>query len=366
VPFADLRTDDELATRILDDIAGLVASTAFVNGPQVGAFEQAFATFCRVAHCVGVSSGLDALRLGLLAAGTGPGDEVVLPALTFVATVEAVVQARAVPVLVDISESDYGLDPAAAEAAVGPATRALLPVHLYGQLVDVAALEAVAGRHRLAVLEDACQAHGAERDGRRAGAAGLAAAFSFYPAKNLGAFGDAGALVTSSETLAEAVRGLREHGQRRKYEHRVEGYTARLDTIQALVLLRKLPLLDAWNEERRKAAAFYRDALDGVGDLRLPPVPAGSNPVWHLFVIQTSAPAALAACLRERGIQTGRHYPQPIHLTEAYASLGYHRGAFPVAEQLASRCLSLPIVPGITEEQLEHVVRSVREYFDGR
>jgi dTDP-4-amino-4,6-dideoxygalactose transaminase len=366
VPFVELRARDRLLERqILDDIAELVDSASFVNGPQVKEFELAFATYCGARHCVGVSSGLDALRLGLMAAGIEPGDEVVVPAATFVATVEAVTQAHGVPVLADISERDYSLDIAAAAAAVGERTRALLPVHLYGQLADIAGLEDLAKRHGLVVLEDACQAHGAKRNGRRAGSSGLAAAFSFYPAKNLGAFGDAGALVTSSSQLADCARALREHGQRRKYEHEREGYTARLDTIQALVLLRKLPFLDAWNEERRQAAAFYRDALEGVGDLRLPPVPSGSHPAWHLFVVQTVDPSSLGGHLSECGIQTGRHYPQPIHSTEAYAHLGYASGAFPVAERLARSCLSLPIFPGVAEYQLEQVVCEVRKYFDG-
>lgn len=366
VPFVDLRSRDRALERhILDGIAELVGSGRFVNGPDVEGFERAFARYCGGRHCVGVSSGLDALRLSLIAAGIEPGDEVVVPAATFVATVEAVSQAGGVPVLADISDRDYALDVAAAAAAVGERTRFLLPVHLYGQLADIEGVEAIARRHGLVLVEDACQAHGAKRDGRRAGNCGLAAAFSFYPAKNLGAFGDAGAVVTSSPELADRVRALREHGQRGKYDHEREGYTARLDTIQALVLRRKLPFLDTWNEERRHAAAFYREALDGVGDLGLPPVPKGSDPAWHLFVVQTADPGSLGAYLRERRIATGRHYPHPIHLTEAYRHLGFARGAFPVAERLARRCLSLPIFPGIDERQLEHVVRCVRKYFDG-
>jgi dTDP-3-amino-3,4,6-trideoxy-alpha-D-glucose transaminase len=239
-------------------------------------------------------------------------------------------------------------------------------VHLYGQVADLESLHAVAGPHGLLVIEDACQAHGSERAGRRTGSSSSAAAFSFYPTKNLGAFGDAGALVTASADVADGVRALREHGQCRKYEHEREGYTARLDTIQALVLLRKLAYLERANAERRRTAAFYRDVLEGVGDLRLPPVAPESDPVWHLFVVQTRDPASLSGHLREQGIQTGRHYPQPIHLTPAYAHLGYPQGAFPVAERLAARCLSLPIFPGIREHQLEHVVREVRAYFDGR
>lgn len=365
VPFVDLELDDDLAAQILGDIRKLMSTGAYVNGPPVEELERAFSTYCGTAHCVGVASGLDALRLGLVASGIEPGDEVVVPASTFVATAEAVTQAGGVPVLVDISERDYCLDLEAVEAVAGARTRAVVPVHLYGQMADLTALGSVARRRELAVIEDACQAHGAERDGLRAGSVGLAGAFSFYPAKNLGAFGDAGALVTDSREVADSVRSMREHGQRRKYEHDVQGYTARLDTIQAIVLIRKLPVLDSWNRERRDAAAFYLDALEGVGDLCLPPVPSGSEPVWHLFVVETGDPSALAAHLRESGIHSGRHYPYPIHLTAAYAHLGYPAGAFPVAERLARSCLSLPIFPGIAEEQLEHVAQTVRGYFDG-
>jgi dTDP-4-amino-4,6-dideoxygalactose transaminase len=298
-----------------------------------------------------------------LGLGIGSGDEVVVPAHTFVATLEAVAQAGATPVVVDISEADLCIDPAAAESAVTARSRVLLPVHLYGQLADARALGALAAEKQLELVEDACQAHGAERDGLRAGTIGRAAAFSFYPAKNLGAFGDAGALVTDDPDLAATARALREHGQREKYVHELEGYTARLDTIQALVLLRKLPNLDEWNDQRRHAAALYLEALAGVGDLRLPPVPEGSNPVWHLFVVRTVEPDALATFLREHGIQTGRHYPVPVHLCPAYEHLGYKRGSFPVAEALARECLSLPIFPGIEESEIARVVAGIEEYF---
>lgn len=364
VPFVEVYPmHAPLKAALLDDFAGLIESGAFVNGPQVAEFESAFAGYCGTEKCVGVASGLDALRLGLIAGGLERGEEVVVPANTFAATVEAVVQAGGRPVLADVSEVDYNLDPAAADAALTQRTRFLLPVHLYGQLADMAPLETLARRRDLAILEDACQAHGAAREGRRAGASGLAGAFSFYPAKNLGAMGDAGALVTDSPELAERVRALREHGQRRKYEHDLEGYTARLDTIQAIVLLHKLPLLDAWNEERRAVAAFYLHALAGVGDLRLPPVAQASEPVWHLFVVRTAQPERLASFLHKRGIVTGRHYPQPIHLAPAYASLGYSHGAFPVTEALARECLSLPIFPGMSEGQQSAVVEAVQDYF---
>ena len=320
VPFLDLSCSHAaLKEPLLDDIADLLDTGAFTNGPAVAEFEQAFAEYCGVDHCVGVSSGLDALRLGLLASGIEPGDEVVVPAATFVATLEAVTQAGGIPVVVDVTERDYCLDPRAAAAAVGPRTHALMPVHLYGQMADMHALLPVADARGLVILEDACQAHGAERAGLRAGAAGTGAAFSFYPGKNLGAAGDAGAFVTGDAEAAAPVRALREHGQTAKYVHAHEGWTARLDTIQAVVLSHKLPLLDDWNAQRRVAARFYGEALAGVGDLVLPPTPAESAPVWHLYVIRTADPESLALFLRERGIGTGRHYPHPVHLTAAYA-----------------------------------------------
>ena len=366
VPFLDLApTHAPLKEALLEEIGELFDTGAFTNGPAVGRFEEAFAAYCGVDHCVAVASGLDALRLGLLATWLEAGDQVIVPAATFVATLEAVRQAGGVPVLADISDDDYGLDPAAAAAAVDSRTRALMPVHLYGQMADMRALRTVAEKHALAVIEDACQAHGAERDGLRAGSAGGAAAFSFYPGKNLGAAGDAGAFVTNDGDASSRLRALREHGQTAKYVHALEGWTARLDTIQALVLLHKLPLLDEWNEQRRGAAAFYEDGLAGVGDLCLPRTASGSAPVWHLYVVRTADPTALALCLRERGIGTGRHYPDPVHLTEAYAHLGYRRGDFPVAEALSRECLSLPIFPGIDEAQLTAVVDGVRSYFDG-
>lgn len=367
VPFFDLGpVHESLKAELTRDFAALIDEGAFVNGPAVREFELEFARYCGSAFSIGMASGLDALRLGLLAAGLEPGDEVITPANTFVATLEAIVQAGGQPILVDVDDADGNLSIGAAEAAMTAATRCLLPVHLYGQMADMRGLKEVAGSRGLFVVEDACQAHGAVRDDLRPGDVGIAAAFSFYPAKNLGAMGDAGALTTSSQGLADAARALREHGQRSKYEHEVEGYTARLDTIQALVLLRKLPLLDGWNEERRAAARFYSEALAGIGDVRLPRVPEGSDPVWHLYVIQTPRPGELANHLAERGVMTARHYPQPVHLAPAYARLGYREGAFPVSELRAATCLSLPIFPGITEGQLHAVVAGVAAYFSGR
>ena len=364
VPFLDLRaSNDPVREAVVSDIAALIRSGAFTNGPHVEAFEREFAALHQISHCVGVASGLDALRLTLLGAGVGPGDEVIVPAHTFIATFEAVSQVGAQPVPVDISNRDYALDVEAAAAAIRGRTRALLPVHLYGQMADARAIVALSERHDLVVVEDACQAHGAFRDGAVAGTIGLAGCFSFYPGKNLGAFGDAGAVVTGSAELAGKLRALREHGQSSKYRHELVGWTSRLDTIQALVLVHKLPLLEQMNAARREAAAYYTGVLEGIGDLVLPNVPAGSSPVWHLYVVRTKARDDLRAFLGERGIGTGLHYPEPPHLAAAYASLGYLRGAFPTAETLANECLSLPLFPGITEAQLDAVASAVDDFF---
>lgn len=338
----------------------------FTNGHAVAEFERELAHYSERRHCVAVSSGLDALRLSLMASGLAPGAGVIVPAMTFAATFEAVIQAGGTPVVVDVAEGDYNLDVGATEVAAteGAATH-MLPVHLYGQMADMRGLSDVAERNGLQIVEDACQAHGARRDGLGPGSLGRAASFSFYPTKNLGAMGDAGALVTDDDALVEHVRALRVHGETHKYHHAYVGYTARLDTIQAIVLLEKLPLLEKWNRERRAAAQFYTDALAGLEHLglRLPPEPAGSNSVWHLYVVRTSNPQQLAAFLADRGIQTGRHYPEPPHLAPAYQSLGFGPGDFPVAEALAREGLSLPLYPGISEAQLVRVCEAVQSYF---
>ncbi len=287
----------------------------------------------------------------------------IVPAQTFIATFEAVSQAGARPVVVDVSERDYNLDPDAVAAAVGPRTRCILPVHLYGQMADMRRLSDLAERHDLRLVEDACQAHGAERDDLRPGQVATAAAFSFYPTKNLGALGDAGALITDDHALAQKARSLRQHGERESHVSECIGYTARLDTLQAAVLLRKLPLLDEWNRQRRELADSYADALESAGDLRCLPVPSAAGRCGTCIRCGQLTPNALAAFLAERGIGTGRHYPQPPHLSAAYAALGHRRGEFPVAERLAAELLSLPIFPGLSEGQLAWVTDSVKEYF---
>jgi dTDP-3-amino-3,4,6-trideoxy-alpha-D-glucose transaminase len=349
---------------VLADIAAIIATGEFTNGPHVGRFELAFADHCGARECVGVASGLDALRLALIAAGVEPGDEVIVPAHTFIATFEAVSQAGAVPVVADVSERDYNLDPDAAEAAMSARTRCILPVHLFGQMADMRRLAELAARRGVRVIEDACQAHGATRDGLRPGEVADAAGFSFYPTKNLGAMGDAGALVTDDPALAGSARSLRQHGERDRYVSERIGYTARLGTLQAAVLLRKLPLLAEWNQKRRETVGVYTAALENAGDIRCLPVPAGSRPAWHLYPIRTAHAEALSAFLAERGIGTGRHYPQPPHLSPAYAALHHRRGEFPVAESLAAELVSLPLFPGISEHQVTWLTDSVREFFD--
>jgi dTDP-4-amino-4,6-dideoxygalactose transaminase len=363
VPFVDLGPANKLVRqRVLERIGETIDRGDFTNGQAVIDFEQKFADFCRRRHCVGVSDGLTALHLSLTASGLARGAGVIVPASTFAATFEAVIQAGGVPVVVDIGEVDYCIDVARAEGVLDRATH-LLPVHLYGQMADMQKLIDLAEAAGLRIIEDAAQAHGAHRGGLVAGSAGHAAAFSFYPTKNLGAMGDAGALVTDDEEVASVARALRVHGETTKYHHDYIGYTARLDTIQAIVLAEKLAWLEDWNQQRREAAGFYERALSGIGDLRLPPVPDGSDPAWHLFVVRTAEPERLATHLAERGVRTARHYPQPPHLAPAYRDFGYAPGDLPVAEALAREGLSLPIYPGISEAQLEHVSICVHEYF---
>jgi dTDP-4-amino-4,6-dideoxygalactose transaminase len=295
VPFVDLgRAHRPLREDILADLGALIDRSEFATGPAVEAFERRFAHYCGVRECVGVASGLDAVRLALTAAGIEPGDHVVVPANTFIATFEAISQAGGVPVPVDVSLSDYNLDLDAAAAAIDSRTKVLLPVHLYGQLADMRPLNELGRRYAVAIVEDAAQAHGATRAGVTPGALSTAAAFSFYPGKNLGAMGDAGAVATNDVGVAARIRRLREHGQREKYVHEVIGWTGRLDAFQAVVLRRKLGHLDSWNEQRRAVAAGYAKLLAGVGDLVLPPVAEGSQPVWHLYVVRTADPEALA------------------------------------------------------------------------
>jgi len=364
IRLVDLRAQyDTIRAEIDAAVAQIIESTSFVLGEPVEAFERAFATYCEATHAVGCASGTDALYLALRAMGVGPTDEVITVPNTFIGTTEAITLTGARPVFVDVQQPSGLLDPGALDAAIGARTAALLPVHLQGHLVRMDAVVEVAERHGLPILEDAAQAHGARFLGRSAGSFGRAAAFSFYPGKNLGAYGDGGAIVTSSDELAHDVRMLRNHGRVDKYLHEVEGINSRLDALQAAILSVKLTHLDRWNHQRRRHAALYCDLLADVPDLGLPPLPSAdeAEPVWHLFVIRTPRRDAVGRALREAGIASGIHYPVPLHLQPAYQNLGYEPGDFPVAEHLAETSLSLPMYPELTADQIERVAQIVRK-----
>jgi dTDP-4-amino-4,6-dideoxygalactose transaminase len=335
----------------------------FILGAEVKRFEHEFADYCGVPHAIGVDSGLSALELALRAARVGAGDEVITQANTFIATAGAIMAVGARPVLVD-ADDQGAIDPAAVEAAITPRTRAIIPVHLFGRICNIEPILKIAATHHLEVIEDACQAHGALLGGRRAGSFGVSAAFSFYPAKNLGAFGDGGMLVTNSAEVDRAVRELRNYGQRVKYEHVALPLNHRLDTIQAAVLRVKLPHLDAWNARRRYLADAYREHLTGL-PVTLPASDEEGRHVYHLFVIQAVDRDGLRAALGERGIETGVHYPTPLHLQPVLSELGYGRGAFPNAERLAIHSLSLPMYPELSLEHVEQVAIAIRTHLGG-
>ncbi|HEX9945105.1 MAG TPA: DegT/DnrJ/EryC1/StrS family aminotransferase [Thermoanaerobaculia bacterium] len=360
IPLVDLAAQHaEIADEVAAGFARVIADTAFILGPAVREFEEAFARFCGVAHCVGVANGTDAIELTLRALGVGPGDEVIVPANTFIATALGVVRAGARPVLVDCDECHL-LDPGRIEAAVTPRTRAVLPVHLFGQIADMESIGEIAERRGLLVIEDAAQSQGARRNGRRSGSFGIAAPTSFYPGKNLGAYGDAGAVVTGSDELAARLKKLRNWGSERKYHHPEVGFNSRLDTLQAVVLAAKLKRLDAWNEARRRAAARYDALLTGIEGVELPRTLPGNEPVWHLYVVRVPRRDEVLEKLQAEGIGAGIHYPVPLHLHGALRGLGYHEGDFPVAERAAREILSLPMYPHLGEAEQERVVEVLR------
>lgn len=360
VPFLDLRRHHApLRKELTAAFEAVVDASAFTSGPFVSRFEQDFAAYCGSKFCVGVGSGTDALWLALLALGIGPGDEVITVPMTFMATAEAITYAGAKPVFVDIDPSTYTLDPQALESAITPRTRAIIPVHLYGQTADMEPILQIAQRHGLKVIEDACQAHGATYRGKRAGSLGDAGCFSFYPGKNLGAFGEAGAIVTDSEEMSRKVQMFRDHGQARKYHHDVVGWNARMDGIQGAVLGIKLKHLDEHNQARRRHAEQYRALLGDLPGVTLPFERSQSQHVYHLFVIRVSERDRVLKELENRGIHCGIHYPIPVHLQEAYRSLGLGRGSFPVSERSADEVLSLPMYPELTGEQIESVAREL-------
>jgi dTDP-4-amino-4,6-dideoxygalactose transaminase len=337
----------------------------FVLGEEVEAFERAYAAFNQTGFCVGLSNGLDALHLALRALDIGPGDEVIVPSNTYIATVLAVSYVGATPIFVEPDPHTYNLDPARLEAAVTANTRAVMPVHLYGQACEMEAIMALAQKHGLFVVEDNAQAQGAAYRGILTGAWGDANGTSFYPGKNLGALGDAGALTTAREDIARKVRVLRNYGSQKKYFNEVIGYNMRLDELQAALLQVKLKYLDSWTLQRQQIAAWYDETLQGIGDLVLPVTAPGATHVYHLYVVRTQRRDALQAHLTEKGIGTLIHYPIPPHLQEAYAPLGHKKGDFPIAERIAETCLSLPLWPGMTEQDVWQVGQAISKFFHG-
>lgn len=360
IPLVDLAAHHRALQPAIDAAIGRVlASTRFIGGPEVEAFEAAFAGYCGCRHAVGVASGTAALELTLRALVIGPGDEVITTPFTFFATAEAILQTGASVVFADIDPVTYNLSPVAAASVLTARTRAIVPVHLYGRPADMDGLCALADRHSLAVVEDAAQAHGARLHGRRAGSLGHAGCFSFFPSKNLGALGDAGAVVTDDPAIAARVRSLRDHGRSSKYLHQEVGFGQRLDALHAAVLAAKLPQLDANNARRRRLAERYSQLLAGT-DLVLPAAENGVESVYHLYVVRTAQRAAVLAALAEAGIEGGVHYPVPLHLQPALQGMQLARGAFPVAEAAAETVLSLPIYPEMTEAQQDRVVAVLR------
>ena len=355
IPLVDLKAQYRALKPEIDQAIQRVLDNAqFILGPAVSSFEQDFAAFCHSADAIGVNSGTSALHLALLAAGVRPGDEVITVPFTFVATVAAIEYAQARPVFVDIEPTYFTMDPAKIERAVTPRTKAIVPVHLYGQPADMDAIRDVADRHRLIVIEDACQSHGSEYKGRRCGSMGLLGCFSFYPGKNLGAYGEGGAIVTSDPALATKVRLLRSWGEEVRYEHKHRGFNYRMDGVQGAVLGVKLKYLEAWTEARRSHAAEYTRRLNGTAASAPTERPA-SRHVYHQYVVRVPERDAWRAALTEAGVQTGVHYPIPVHLQPAYADLGYSSGDFPIAEQAAAEVLSLPMFPEMTDQQIESI-----------
>ena len=376
VPFLDLKVQyKQIEHEVLPMVTEAMTNGAFIGGPQVLGFEKEFAEFCESKYCAGLNSGTDALRFALMAVGVGPGDEVITVPNTFIATTEAISQAGATPVFVDIDERTYNMDPQKLEdflkkrfkpqaSSLKPTPKAVIPVHLYGQPADMDPIMEIAQKNNITVIEDACQAHGALYNNRKAGSFGAVGCFSFYPGKNLGAYGEGGAIVTQDEEIASTIRMIRDHGQAKKYFHDMEGYNGRLDAIQAGVLRIKLRRLSDWNHSRRDNAAYYNELLSKVNGVTLPVEADFASSVYHLYVILVDDREGLQQFLSDKGIGTGLHYPLPLHLQKAYAHLGYKEGSFPVTESVAKRLISLPMFPELTREQIEYVAESIKEFIN--
>lgn len=363
VPFLDLKAQlAPIREEVRVAIDAVLDATAFAGGPFVEKFEKEFAAFCGAKHCVAVGNGTDALWLSLLALGIGKADEVITAPSTFVATAEAISFAGAEPVFVDIEPDTCNMDPKKLESVITPRTKAIIPVHLFGQPADMDPILEIARKHNLLVIEDACQAHGALYKGKEAGTMGVAGCFSFYPGKNLGAYGEAGAVVTDDNDLAKKIRVYRDHGQPQKYHHDVIGWNARMDGIQGAVLSVKLKYLEQWTEARRANAALYGKHLSGVDGMRIPVERDYAKHVYHIYALRHPKRDALMAFLNEKGVATGIHYPVPVHMTMAYEYLKHKSGSFPVAELAASEFVSLPMYPELSSEQITYVTDCIKEF----
>jgi len=361
VPFLDLKAHHDPIRAQLDSAIGeVINANAFAGGPFVAAFEKDFATYCGTEFAVGVGSGTEALWLSLLALGVGPGDEVITVPSTFMATAEAISFCGARPVLVDIEEQTYTMDPALLGPAITVRTKAIIPVHLFGQMADMDPILQLARRRGIPVIEDACQAHGALYQGKKAGSLGVAGCFSFYPGKNLGAFGEAGAVVTHDATLSAKLQVLRDHGQARKYFHSDIGWNARMDGIQGAVLRVKLKYLESSNQQRRAHASLYNELLSATEQVITPFTAPDNQHIYHIYAVRVRERDRLLQAMAERGIACAIHYPVPIHLQEAYRSLGYGEGSFPVAERCAREFLSLPMYPELSGQQIRTVVAELK------
>jgi len=367
IPFLDLKTlSKEVSEEVSQSWNEILNRADFILGKEVSQFETRFATYCDCKESIGTASGLDALKLILRAMDIGSGDEVITQTNSFIATALAISSVGATPVLTDMNDADFLIDVSAVEKAITPRTKAIIPVHLYGQVAEMEPILALAQKHKLKVIEDACQAHGAIYKGQKAGSIGDAAAFSFYPGKNLGAFGDAGAVTTNNLQLAKRIRTLRNYGSPQRYHHEEQGENSRLDTLQAAVLLAKLSRLDNWNNSRRKMAARYTQGLNQIPDLKLPIVQDPLRHVHHLFVVRTSKRDQLLKHLTQNQIGAIIHYPIPIHLQKAYAQMGWRKGHFPLAEKAADEILSLPLFPTMSNAQVDYVIEVIQQFFNSK
>ena len=360
VPLLDLKLQYEsIRDEIQDAIKQVIEVTAFAGGPFVSRFEEEFAKFCNCDYAIGVGSGTEAIWLSLLARGIGAGDEVITVPTTFIATAEAISYCGATPVFIDVNADTYNMNPELIEAAITPRTREIIPVHLFGQMADMDLIMALARKHNLLVIEDACQAHGSEYKGGKAGSIGDAGAFSFYPGKNLGAYGEAGAIVTNDEEQASKIKMFRDHGQVKKYYHGIIGWNARMDGIQGAILSVKLRHLESWNDARRKNAHIYNELLSKSDDLATPYEADYGRHIYHIYAVRVKTRDALISKLLENEIHCGIHYPVPLHLQEAYNYLGFGKGSYPVSEKCSEEFVSLPMYPELTEAQIEYVAHTV-------